>query len=427
MAFYVPRYLDIIDESELLTVLQEVQFENPKLKQMESLIHDLREKYMSGIGITRINTDPLVKEIATLFEQIFGFYSFQFSVDQSKFPNAYTAAISSKIDAWNYRKCVVRDNQGIRFTPQAKVNTMAVITTGLLLDSKYTDREIVAILLHEIGHNFSDSVNGTLGVFSNFKKVLLIPSILINPQHVSNNIRQTATKYNDYMRKNNPQLVSAFNAVKLFIGELNYVVLSVSRLMSVIPNVAISNLVNTLKDVAIQIIRNPVWMMNIVFNFFGKEDEYTSDAFVAMYGYAADLSSGLLKIERHNPTAVDEVFKSSEFGASWFAFFVESTDLIRQLLSDNHPSTANRLLNVLDILEKEYNKDYINPKFKKETKKEIDEIRQLIKDEMENQSFDGNRWRVAWNKHIFATKPDKKPKDKMIDDMLDKIEGFEEY
>ena len=165
--------------------------------------------------------------------------------------------------------------------------------------------------------------------------------------------------------------------------------------------------------------------MNVVFKFFGKEDEYTSDSFVAMYGYGPDLSSGLLKFDRHNPTAVDDVFKSGQFGAAWFAFFVESTDIISQLLSDNHPSTAKRLLNVLDTLEKEYSKDYINPKFKKETKKEIDEIRRLIDEEWKNQSFDGNRFRVAWNKHIFASKTDKGPKDKMIEDILEKIEEFD--
>lgn len=425
MAIYIPEYLTIIDESEYLSILQESQFENDKLKKMELLIHELRQNY-SGYNITKINTDPLVGEISTLFEEIFGFYSFQLSIEQNHHYNAYTAPLSSKIDAWNYKKCVVRDNKGIRFTPVARVNVAAYITSGLLLDNNFTDREIVAILLHEIGHNFSDSINNTLGIFSNFKKILSIPTLLTQPYHVSNKVRGTATKYNDYMRKNNPELVSAYNALKHFIGDIQYVVLNVSRLISTIPSFAINNLISTLKNTAMQVIKNPVGViMNVVFKFFGKEDEYTSDSFVAMYGYGPDLSSALLKFERHNPTAIDEVFKSGEFGAAWFAFFVESTDMISCLLSDNHPSTAKRLLNILDTLEKEYSKDYINPKFKKETKKEIDEIRRLIDEEMKNQSFDGNRWRIAWNKHVFASKSDRGPKDKMVEDMLEKIEEFD--
>lgn len=247
MGFYIPEYLNIIDESELLSILQESQFENPKLAKMELLIHQLREKYMNGTNVNKINTDPLIREISILFEEIFGFYSFQLSIEQSQQYNAYTAPLSSKIDVWNYKKCVVRDNQGLRFTPIARVNTAAVITSGLLLDNNFTDREILAILLHEIGHNFSDSINNTLGVFTNFKKVLLIPGLLTQPQNVSNKVRETATKYNAYMRKNNPELVSAFNAVKRFIGTINYISLNASRLLSVIPQFAISNLINTLK------------------------------------------------------------------------------------------------------------------------------------------------------------------------------------
>lgn len=425
MAFYVPEYLDIVDESSYLQAIQEVQFENPKLKKIEELIGELRENYSTGA--TRINTDPAVKEISLLFEEIFGFYSFQFTVDQNHFPNAYTFPISSKIDAWNYKKCVKKTNKGIQFTPAARVNTMAVINSGLLFDSKYTDREILAILLHEIGHNFSDSINNTLGIFSNFKKVLLIPNILTNPIAVSNNLRQTATKYTDYMRENHQDLVSAYNAVKLFIGTANYAIITINRGLSVIPNFALNNLYNTLNTIIQSVIKNPAGLiMKVIFSFFGKEDEYTSDSFVAMYGYGPDLASALIKIERHNITPVDEVFKSSAFGAMWFAFFVESVDMINILFNNTHPATANRLLNVLNTLEKEYSKDYINPKLKKETKKEIDELRKIIDDEMHNRSFDGNKWRILWNRFIYSSKQSKGPKDKMIGEILDKIEELEE-
>lgn len=429
MAYNIPEYLDVANEAEYLSLIQEVQFENPKLKKVEELFRELRAEYMGyNSRLNTINANPLIKDISLLMEEIFGFYSFQLSIDQNRIPNAYTAAISSKIDAWNYKKCVVKSNQGIKFTAAGRVNTAAYITTGLLLDPKFTDREIVAILLHEIGHNFSDSINKTLGVFSNFKKVLMIPSIFTNPQHVSNTFRKTATEFNDYMRKNSPEMVSAFGALKLFIGDISYIILTLNRAISTIPYFAVSNMYNVLTNAMKQVMQNPIgFSMKTIFSFFGKEDEYTSDSFVAMYGYGPDLSSGLLKLERHNLTPTDEAFKEGDFGAMWFAFFVESVDMINTLINNSHPATAKRLLNILDTLEKEYSKDYINPKFKKETKKEIDEIRKLINEEIQNNSFDGNYWRIAWNKHILATKPNKGPKDKMIEDILDKINQFDEY
>lgn len=423
MAFYIPEYLDIVSESELLSILNEQYFQNKKLTQVENLFGELRTKYYHE-SVTRINTDPLVKDISLLIEDIFGFNSFQLIIEQSKVPNAFTYPLSSKIDAWNYKKCVKKTNEGLQFTPIAKVNIVGHITTELLLDNQYTDREIVAILLHEIGHNFSDSINNTLGMFSNIKKILLIPSIISNPKAVSNTVTGSITKYNDYMRKNYPDMVSAFNALKLFIGTGKYVLMNISRAMSLIPTEAILNLYNVINNTIQTTIRNPVnLVLNTIFKFFGKEDEYTSDSFAAMYGYGPDLSSALIKLSRHNPTRVDSLIKSTEFGAMYFAVLVEFTDFLSGLISNNHPSTAKRLLNVLNTLEQEYNKDYINPKTKKAIKEEIDEIKKLIDEEMENKSFDGNTWRIMWNKYVFAHS-DKGPKDKMVNDLLTKIENI---
>ena len=242
MPFYVPEYLDIVSESDLYIYLNEQYFQNPKLTKLENLFGELRNNYTKG-NITKINTDPLVKEISDLIEDVFGFNSFQLIIEQSMFPNAFTYPISAKVDAWNYKKCIKKTNQGLQFTPAARVNIVGHITSSLLLDPKFTDREIVAILLHELGHNFSDSINDTLGIFSNIKKVLMIPNLLINPKAVSNMVTGKVTDYNNYMRKNFPELVSAFNALKMFTGVGYYCILCFQRGMSILPNVAVTNFI----------------------------------------------------------------------------------------------------------------------------------------------------------------------------------------
>lgn len=423
MAFYVPEYLDIISEQELLDVLNEQYFQNKKLTKMEKLFGELRSHH--EYNEVTYNTDPITKEISLLFEEIFGFNSFQLIIEQSQLPNAFTAALSSKIDAWNYKKCVKKTNEGLQFTPQAKVNVVAYITTELIQDSNFTDREIVAVLLHEIGHNFSDSINNTLGIFSNFKKILYIPTLInpVNIKHLSNTVTGGVTKFNDYMRKNFPGLVDAFNALKMFLGFLDYIYINVNYVVALLPGNFINNLINQFNNIIRKITHNPVsFITNIIFNFFGKEDEYTSDAFVAMYGYGPDLSSALLKLGRDNMLVVADVMKSTKIGALYYSFTIESVQFIAGLISDNHPSTANRLLNVLDLLEQEYDKPYINPKTKKAIKEDIDEIKKLIDDEMKNHSFDGNKWRIMCNNYVFQNS-NKGPKDKMIKEMLDKIEN----
>lgn len=320
-----------------------------------------------------------------------------------------------------------KTNQGIQFTPIAKVNVIAHITSSLLLDNKYTDREILAILLHEIGHNFSDSIDGNLGLFSSFKKVLFIPYIFINPIRMTNVGTNININFNDYMRKNNPKLVSAFNALKLFTGKIKYAMINLSRLSQLQPSVAVSSLIMQFHKMIVGALRNPAGALtNVLFKFVGKHDEYVSDSFVAMYGYGPDLSSALLKLERTNPTFIDDIMKSGEFSAAYFSVVVEFVDYIGMLLTDNHPSTGKRLLNVLNVLEQQYNKNYINPKTKKAIKEEIDEIKELIEKEQREYAFEGNKWRIEWNKYVLANSSNKGPKEKMVKELIDTIDNMEE-
>lgn len=429
MGYNIPEYLNITNEAEYLSLIQEVQFENPKLKKVEELFRELRFKYsMFDISIIKINADPLMREISSTISDIFGFYTFQLTVEQDMQKNACTISLSSLVDKWNYKKCVIKNNQGIRFTPAAKVNVMAIITSALLLDSNFTDREIVAILLHEIGHNFSDSINNTLGIFSNFKKILMIPSLFsASGPLLLNILRKPSVDFDNYMKKNMPHVVSAFGALSLFLAGYQYISFTSMRALRSVPVVAVSSTINLANNIINKIVTQPMeFIVQKVFKSFTKQDEYTSDSFVAMYGYGPDLASGLLKLESSNPTIVDDIFKSTKIGALYFAFVVESVDFIFGSIMSSHPATGKRIFNILDTLEKEYNKDYIDPKLKKETKKEIDEIRKLIDERLKDESFNGNYWRIAYNKYILANKPDKGPNDKMLESILTKIENLEE-
>lgn len=108
MPFYAPEYLNIVSESQLLNIINEEYFVNNDLLKIEKLIGELRTKYYNiNNKQTAINIDPLIKEISLLFENVFGFNSFQLIVEQKvREPNAYTIPLSSKIDIYNYKKCI---------------------------------------------------------------------------------------------------------------------------------------------------------------------------------------------------------------------------------------------------------------------------------------------------------------------------------
>lgn len=425
MPFFIDNYSNILlNEQTYLRVIEESQFDNPGLIKLEKMIKELREKYK--YSQLKVNTDDIaIYDIPELLCNIFGFKSCNFTVSQDLGPNAWTFPLSSKIDKWNYRRCIKKSSQGLKFTEEANVNISVVITSGALFARYITDREIVALILHEIGHNFSDSVNKTLGIYSNFKKVLYIPH-LINPMNwvaLSNKLTGIDTKIDTFAKDNLKPVIIAFDALRYFYSIYTYVIINISDFYALF-GAAITGLVGSFNNIIANIIINPI---DIVFKPFAKQDEYTADAFAAMYGYGPELANVLTKIEKNDDLRlIKTAMKENKLDAYYFAFMSESVDYIVGLIFDSHPSNGKRLLNILNLLEREYNNPNMNPKFKKETKKEIQELKELIEKEEHDHSFDGNYWRLCWNKYVLRTSNGKGPKDRMIAEILDKIESFEE-
>lgn len=69
--------------------------------------------------------------------------------------NALTLPVSKSIDKFKEQKML--DSTGMRYLKEARVNITVMITDSLLFNDRFTDAEILSILLHEIGHNFSQS------------------------------------------------------------------------------------------------------------------------------------------------------------------------------------------------------------------------------------------------------------------------------
>ena len=139
MGFFVDNEShNTITESDLYSI-NEQMFQNNKLNEVELIFGKLRSKYNSKTH--EIHTDPLVRRVSEIMEDVFGFNSFQLFIDQSRFRNAYTFPLSSKIDAWNYKKCVIKNSNGIRFTKEANANIVAHITTELFFVRSFKERE----------------------------------------------------------------------------------------------------------------------------------------------------------------------------------------------------------------------------------------------------------------------------------------------
>lgn len=137
------------------------------MKEMEKCLHEIRTPYLVDYNslqfyIKRIRSaddaiqdDPNLIKFCKLMEKEFVFESMSLVILRSDEMNALTLPVSKSVDKFKEQKML--DSTGMRYLKEARVNITVMITDSLLFNDQFTDAEILSILLHEIGHNFSQS------------------------------------------------------------------------------------------------------------------------------------------------------------------------------------------------------------------------------------------------------------------------------
>ena len=150
----------IIDYRNTQVVNEAYVGKTPTLEEIEKKIGELRENIKFS---DNLNRSDKITEINRLFEKQFGMDIFALKVLQTKYIDAYTYSLSTRLDyAEKYASLadmITADmKNGFRFKPGNDAAVVVCISYEFLHNKLWTDAEIMAILLHEIGHNFSGSL-----------------------------------------------------------------------------------------------------------------------------------------------------------------------------------------------------------------------------------------------------------------------------
>lgn len=161
-----------------MEVLHEIYFgKQSGLLKLEDLFTKLRAKYNRAEVLSNIVTyrelvkDPINKTIGETISNLFGFVETMFTYANDKKYNAYTVPfpIDDKGNIYDAKekpllnkdidKAIIVTNRGIRFDQRVfKTNFLVCINTGLFFSNILTVSEIIAALLHEIGHTFTKTM-----------------------------------------------------------------------------------------------------------------------------------------------------------------------------------------------------------------------------------------------------------------------------
>ena len=347
--------------------------ETKELKEVQHNLSQFRHNMIDNDYYSRkeIKKDKWYKEFVKSMKSTFGYKTFEFEVRFNSNENAYCYSLANQIRKKKdkYSDYVTASKDGFKF--KNKFSCKLIITEGLLTNESYSDREIMAILLHEVGHSFYEALDGNaIDMIEIRETVYLVNSILqeilsfistigfiTSTLELSNGAKSISN-----IVKHQAEGLTIAKIIKNFIN-MGIDILQIALLASgsYIPTV----LMNIISKA------NPIALMNTI---FGYKDEKSADSFATMYGYGADLSSALHKLEMSKDK--DQLITSKALSIMLFPCTIISIAL------DEHPDCITRAKNQLDYLEKEY-ADIDDKETKAEIRGQIDSIKKEL-DKTEN-------------------------------------------
>ena len=374
-------------------VIQEVYI--GRIQEIEEIFQEFKELRHTYKVWKSKNTAKRTAKIEKMIENLWGFKAFSLIIDPDPTPNAYTYPVATSIDI-DPDEYIVTNSKGYKYTEKAGVCSVSAITAGMFCNKAFTDEEVFAAFLHEIGHSFvhrspyiaaqQDIYKATLII--QIIQEILFGLIMLSPLTVLDAIHGGLSLTNFYKRvyaslnksiKKVPILRNVIDFSRLGTGVLKGFIHN--TIYTIITGVGLSALAT--KVVKRQYDEFGKDQMKITghLNAYSRSSERLSDDFATMYGFGNYISSALIKMENpdnqgsymkmiHNMPVIGKIFRYSDAMAS------EMNGLLGA-----HPSSADRILNILNSMEKDLKNDKDIPdKAKKEMRVIIKQQKDLIQD-----------------------------------------------
>lgn len=377
-------------------LIQEVYFGKTNgINELQKQFSKFRGKFINSTFkfSTKINIDPDLLKFNRMIENEFGFKTFSLYIINNIYYNAYTIPIGLTPG-----KSMTASETGFKFKGN-RYTTMVCMSTGILLDKKFTDEELFAILLHEIGHNFSQNIDKHTSIFFTIQYVVslihtieqillmvlvpfafaekLIESIFTLPA-----LNRIFISFGEKYRKKQKNatrvfdfLSGAINAIITVFEELN-----IGKSFYILLFSSISE-IKLIEDYLLNKIKN-ITPMAILNTILGYNGERISDNFATVYGYGSELSTALQKMEYSNDgSIVKTAAEKVPVINNMYKLMILPMEIIATGF-DVHPNTPARVNQQLIYLEKELQKTDLDPIVKEDIINDIKKLKQGLKNNM---------------------------------------------
>ena len=376
----------MIVDSRIVNI-DEAYFGPGALKPLQDQLTVVRRKFKNKPFSTSWAIDKEILKFNRIAEKIFGYSSFSFSISADSSANAWALHMTS-FNTEEERKKLLNalraGKAGFRFDASGEVIGMVSFNLGLLNIDDFKDEELLAIMLHEIGHNFFESVMYGDSAYGLSKK--LTSALRLINKRILRAISSGKEVNEDMIEKDVDNLIPegflSFSKMKQAFLEPISIFAKVAK--------------EKFKKVA-GLFQHEAMSDNLSSRSMeAYTNEKFADTFAAMYGYGAYLHSALLKFDDYyasmrtrkqstNPVIVAyKVFKLNLRDALWYMMDVK----------DEHPDGLTRIKVSTDYLKKEIAKEGIDPKVKTQLIEQLDTLNRLI-EEYINYPTDQDKIKIA--------------------------------
>ena len=409
------------------------------LLKLEKAIGNLRKI----ITPTTPNNCKELLEINRLIEKQFGMKIFSLIMDSTSYPDAYTYTLGRAYDyAMNqpYKYVTGDKSSGYRFTYDNQFAILTHISYGILSDKMYTDAEIVAILLHEIGHNFGDCIYDELYIY-NMNLVMAWRKMYVTRCIFATIIAiVTAGAFTPLALKSYVDLYSFENGNKTRTQIAQSNRKKPQRVQRFLQSIFAKYNDKAIMNRSVSYRRNKNYLdaVNNTYNKYTDADrkqvrkdperqsEVFADKFAGVYGYSVELSTALAKMSL---ASNGKNYKAARRAAKGDKYYQQLNDDIEEAMFkfgslNCHPELTQRINSEIDLLRKEYEKANLDPKIKKELMNQLKQLEDLVKDltDAQTKMYHIDKAQALYNKKINDQLPsavDQEIEDK-IDEALDK-------
>lgn len=340
-----------------MEVLQEVYFGRKPIEPMAKLLSKIRENIKNKPYNVNINSSSDVIKFNRSIESFFGFNSFALYIGPDNSINAYALPVDCYLSPEEKKKILnslITNPTGFKYKDaMGQVSLIINVNQGYIDADYINDDEIMATILHEIGHGFFEAVLDNECVFSMSRK---ISNALLSINGMAfDKVRNAKQVTEKVIEQEFSKLADTFRAFKTKIK--NPLLRMKNRFVK-------ESMENNMKK-----------------NRIAYTNEKFADTFAAMYGYGEACHSGDIK-------AMQNIYDNANVPKYGFlnkflkVYSLYIDDLIAYALNiqDEHPAELARVKTTAEYLKREIAKEGLDPKMKQELIAELDKVNKLIDD-----------------------------------------------